>query len=101
VEVAVGLGGKAGLNDGVAIFFGTHVLGDDVAEEVGGGSGLSCSDWAFRIRVGHGCDLLFHGRGVLNKSGVEGNKFARPGGQISIIRQDWMTILSPAVLEKG
>ena len=39
VEVAVGLGGKAGLDDGVAVFFGADVLGDDVVEEVGGGVG--------------------------------------------------------------
>jgi hypothetical protein len=37
VEVAVGLGGKAGLDLGVAVLFGAHILGDDVAEEVGGG----------------------------------------------------------------
>ena len=53
VEVAVGLGGKAGLDDGVAVLFGADVLGDDVAEEVGGGRLL-----AFRICVGHGYDSL-------------------------------------------
>jgi len=49
VEVAVGLGRKAGLDDGVAELFGAHILGDHVAEEVGGSGG----GWAFRIRVGH------------------------------------------------
>ena len=41
VQVAVGLGRKAGLDRGVAVLFGAHILGDDVAEEVGGaGVGL-------------------------------------------------------------
>ena len=37
VEVAVGLGRKAGLDDGVAVLFGADIFGDDVAEEVGMG----------------------------------------------------------------
>ncbi len=48
VEVAIGLGGKAGLDDGVAEFFGADVLGDDFLEEVGGGV------LGFRICSGHG-----------------------------------------------
>ena len=35
VEVAVGLGRKARLDDGVAVLFGAHVLGDLIAEKVG------------------------------------------------------------------
>ncbi len=34
VEVAVGLGRKAGLDDGVAVLFGAHILGDLIAEKV-------------------------------------------------------------------
>ena len=49
VEIAVGLGGKARLDDGVAEFFGAHVFGDDVAEEVG----MRASFRAFRIGVAH------------------------------------------------
>ncbi len=46
VEVAVGLGRKAGLDLGVAVLFGAHILGDHVAEEVGGDVRAA---WAFRI----------------------------------------------------
>ncbi len=52
VEVAVGLGRKAGLDVGVAVFFGAHVFGDDVAEEVGGSGVSGLSGFA----VGHSCD---------------------------------------------
>ena len=44
-RVAVGLGRKAGLDDGVAVLFGAHILGDHVMQEVGGRDG----GWAFRI----------------------------------------------------
>ena len=37
VEVAVGLGRKARLDDRVAVLFGAHIFGDLVAEEVGVG----------------------------------------------------------------
>ncbi len=50
VEVAVGLGRKAGLDDGVAVLFGADILGDDVAEEVGGGGSVAgVNAWAFQI----------------------------------------------------
>jgi hypothetical protein len=46
VEVAVGLGRETGLDDGVAVAFGAEVLGDLLAEEVGGngsfGGGRNC-----------------------------------------------------------
>jgi len=74
VEVAVGLGGKAGLDDRVAELLRAHVLGDDVAEEAGGASVETLSFVAFRIRVGHGFHSLFHGRAVLNKSGANLSK---------------------------
>ena len=55
VQIAVGLGWKAGLDLGVAELFGAHILGDDVAEEVGGGASFgtrgvgafrdSCCSW--------------------------------------------------------
>ena len=62
VQVAVGLGWKARLDDRVAVLFGAHILGDDVAEEVGW---AVVSVWAFRICVGHGFNSLFHGAAVL------------------------------------
>jgi hypothetical protein len=69
VEVAVGLGRKAGLDDGIAVLFGAYILGDLIAEEVrGSASVLNWSVWAFRIRVGHGYDSLFHGRAVRLRS---------------------------------
>ena len=73
VEVAVGLGGKAGLDDGVAELFGADVLGDDVVEEVGGGGSVGgVGVGAFRIRVViAGVSfllLLFHGA-VLRQGG--------------------------------
>ncbi len=49
VEVAVGLGRKAGLDDCVAVLFGAHILGDLIAEEVGEGANVL----SFRICVGH------------------------------------------------
>ncbi len=60
VEIAVGLGGKAGLDDGVAEFFGADVLGDDVAEEVGGGGERLCfpdlrRSWLLFIIPREGC----------------------------------------------
>jgi hypothetical protein len=45
VKVAVGLRGKARLDDGVAELFGPNVFGDEVVEEVGGGADFLC----FRI----------------------------------------------------
>src|ERR1700722_13367391 len=58
VEIAVGLGRKAGLDLGVAKFLGAHVFGDDFAEEVGLGAGFG----VFGIFVGHGFNSLFHRR---------------------------------------
>ncbi len=54
VEVAVGLGRKARLHDGIAVLFGAHIFGDDVAEEVW----KSGCGRAFRIGVSHCCDSL-------------------------------------------
>jgi hypothetical protein len=51
VEIAIGLGWKARLNDGVAELFGTHILGDLIAEKVAGRVG-------FWICVRHCCDSL-------------------------------------------
>jgi hypothetical protein len=45
VEVAVGLGRKAGLDDGVAVLFGAHILGDLIAEKVGDGANVV--NWNF------------------------------------------------------
>ena len=59
VEVAVGLGRKAGLDDGVAVLFGADILGDDVAEEVGGGGAACFPDlrrsWLLFIIPREGC----------------------------------------------
>ncbi len=50
VEVAVGLGWKAGLDLGVAVLFGAHILGDDDRE---GNWRQLRSFLSFRICVGH------------------------------------------------
>ena len=41
VQVAVGLGWKARLDRGVAVLLGAHVLGDHVAEKIGGGADVA------------------------------------------------------------
>ncbi len=92
VEVAVGLGRKAGLNDCVAVFFGVDVFGDDVAEEIGG-AGFR----GFRIRADRGyhayivprkgCGSL-HGRGggcQMYRSAVAENRCR--GGKVSNVRK--------------
>ncbi len=70
VEVAVVLGGKPGLDLGIAVLFGMQVPCDDVTEEIGCASVLTWCDGAFWIRVGHDYYLLFHGRAALNQGGT-------------------------------
>ena len=54
VEVAVGLGRKARLHDGIAVLLRAHIFGDDVAEEVW----KSGCGRAFQIGVRHCCGSL-------------------------------------------
>ena len=54
VEVAVGLGRKARLHDGIAVLLRAHIFGDDVPEEVW----KSGCGRAFQIGVCHCCGSL-------------------------------------------
>ena len=54
VEIAVGLGGKAGLDDGVAELFGAHIFGDLIAKKIGYGVVFR----VFRVRACRGCHSL-------------------------------------------
>jgi len=64
VKIAVRLRRKAGLDDGVAIFFSAHIFGDDVLEEVGGRPNVGLNFRAFRIGVRHNCFSLCLGEGI-------------------------------------
>src|SRR5208283_3217033 len=80
VQVPVRLRRKACLYLGVAKLVGAHILGDDLAEKVGGSASVvNWNVWAFRIQVGHSCDSLSHWRAVLKKSGAGSALSLAPG----------------------
>ena len=58
VEPAVGFRRKPGVNATIALF--RQVRGDDVANEIGGGGGLSF----FRVWRGHGSVAIIRGKSI-------------------------------------